>query len=239
MSLSNIIKHEDVKNGKVQVEDINTDYYADDAQYDPKRILADTKEKQKLKTPLTKADFLILQAETILEEAKKKASEIERESYEKGFAEGEKAGIEFNRQKLAPLLRNIDTLIEDLAGAKELIIFENEQELIKIAFLIATRIIHKEINQDEEIILDVVKTSIEKTIKGGKVTLKVNPIDYDYLIEHGSKIDEIREIEGSLQIEKDSSIVRGGCIVITNAGEIDATIDNQLKVLKNALFIQE
>lgn len=243
-SLSNIIKSEQIEKGNIEVLPLQHAIFDDILEKDSlnkydylSQSLKNAKTKYKLQKPLSKADKMLLQAESLLTNAKNRVAEIERDAYEKGFAEGERGGIELGRKKLEPIIKNLDNLAREIAKAKEKIINENEIDLIKLSFLIASKIIHFEIQDNNDIILNIAKTTLEKTIKGGKVTLCVNPTDYQYLIDNKSQIPQLCQMVDTISIERDPAICRGGCIVLTNAGEIDASIENQIKVLKNATLM--
>ena len=53
-----------------------------------------------------------IEIEDILREAQEKASALEREAYEKGFAQGEKDGVELGQRKALKLLENIENLLK-------------------------------------------------------------------------------------------------------------------------------
>lgn len=246
MSSCNIIKKEEIKEGKIAVTPIKHQSFDNPSNKNKKSTntpsipsIKEIKYKQESHKPLSKADRTLLQAETILSNAKKRVAEIEREAYEKGFTEGEKAGLELGRKKLEPIIKNIDNLAQQITKIKEELIKKNEAELIKIAFLIASKVVHYKIYTNDETIMNIARTTLEKMIKGGKVTMRVNQIDYQYLLDNKSSIPELAEFGESLIIERDPSICRGGCVITTNAGEIDATIENQLNILKNAMLIEE
>lgn len=239
-SLSNVIKGHQVNKGEVAVEELkNREFHGPKPQTSviKREVLREVlNDGQPVPKPLSKADKMLLHAEQILSNAKRRAEEIEREGYETGFAEGEKAGIELGKQKLGPLINYVDSLVKELTEANQRVINENERDLIKIAFLIASKVVHHEIQHNNEVVVNIAKSALEKTTKAGKVILRINPTDYDYLVEFKSKIPEFADLNDSLEIERDPSVGRGGCIVATNAGEIDGTIENQLRILKDALF---
>jgi flagellar biosynthesis/type III secretory pathway protein FliH len=46
-------------------------------------------------------------------------------------------------------------------------------------------------------------------------------------------------MQANVSIEGDFQIGRGGCKVLTDAGEIDATIETQIRLLKTILWSEE
>ena len=86
-------------------------------------------------------------------------------------------------------------------------------------------------NQKSVIIANVVQAL--KKVKGrGDVTLRVNLADVKLTTEHiNNFIHEVENIQ-NISIVEDSSIEKGGCIVETDFGAIDARISSQLSELE-------
>jgi type III secretion protein L len=96
-------------------------------------------------------------------------------------------------------------------------------------------VIHKEIELDKNIVMYVVNDAIKKVREHEeKITIKVNPLDYEIMV---SNIDVLKEQTGlkGISVEPASSISPGGCYIETHAGEIDARIEEQIKEVENAI----
>jgi flagellar assembly protein FliH len=68
------------------------------------------------------------------------------------------------------------------------------------------------------------------------VTLKVNPKDLDLVREHRKEWVEAVEGMGTLTVEADPAIARGGCVLETDAGDVDARVEERLAMLNTALL---
>jgi len=76
-----------------------------------------------------------------------------------------------------------------------------------------------------------------RKVKGrGDVIIRVNVDDLKLTTEHIK--DFIQLIEGvkNIQVVEDSSVDRGGCIIETDFGEIDARISSQLAELEQKIL---
>ena len=76
-----------------------------------------------------------------------------------------------------------------------------------------------------------------KKVKGrGDVTLRVNLQDAKLTTEHIS--DFIKQVENikNIVVVEDSSVEKGGCIVETDFGAIDARISSQLSELETQIL---
>ena len=54
---------------------------------------------------LSAAETIMREAEETLTEARRRAEEMEREAYQRGFSQGEKAGMAFGEKKLEPVAK--------------------------------------------------------------------------------------------------------------------------------------
>ena len=111
-----------------------------------------------------------------------------------------------------------------------------EKQLIKLAYLIAEKVVHQRIEQDEEVALKVAEQVLLKTMRDDQLRIQLNPQDEAMFKDRGSSVAAIAARLENLTIETNPKVQRGGCIVTTPMGEIDATIDNQFYLVKNELM---
>ena len=187
-------------------------------------------------SPLARA---LEEAGRVLSEARRQAETIAAEAYREGFEQGERAGMELGRQKVEPVVQRLDSLVMELVKVRETMIREVEGGLIAVALAVATRILHKEVSLHPDVVVSVAREALKRTISGGKIALRVNPLDVEFLQQSGSLLPEFASHSDSLTIQSDYGVLRGGVIVETESGQIDATLDTQLAILWNALNPQE
>jgi flagellar assembly protein FliH len=67
------------------------------------------------------------------------------------------------------------------------------------------------------------------------ITVRLNPEDYRYMMEiNPGTIDGFDEIR-NMSIVEDNSIRRGGVVIDTSSGEVDARLDQQLHEVRKAM----
>ena len=111
-----------------------------------------------------------------------------------------------------------------------------EREVVKLAVEVAKKIVHREIQADPEVIQTLVKVALGHVSERSAVTVRVNPIDYNFLLDkHRGWAQE----EGSgreVTLVADKSIERGGCLVQTECGDVDARIEEEFREVERAFF---
>lgn len=158
-------------------------------------------------------------AEKVLADAKI-ASE---DAIKRGYASGESKGLAQVTEKLLA----VEQLKERF--------FENaEPEIIKLVMTIAEMVIGRAITENPELIKSVVKQALEKEI-GEKIVVRLNPKDYKTMMAAEAEFQDIIDRTKRITFKEDETISRGGCVVETEVGTIDAELETQLKAIRNAL----
>lgn len=178
----------------------------------------------------SKAEIIIENSETEAAEirgyAQKVLSEVEavREKARKeGFAAGEAKGLSQVTEKLVRL-----------EAMREKFYKEAENEVIKLVMAMAEKVIGKIVEDRPEVIKDVVRQALERSI-GDRITVRVNPEDYKTIqnLEFKDVLDRTKR----LHFKEDEAVSKGGCVVETEVGTIDAQIETQMEAIKKALEI--
>ena len=122
--------------------------------------------------------------------------------------------------------------IEKLASAKDDISAQIEKELVTLAIKIAQKIVGQEIGLDESIALEMTKRSLKQIDSRALAEVHLNPEDLTFVQEKQGEID----FHGSLKLIEDQSVTKGGCLVHTETGDLDARIESQFEEIVEGLL---
>lgn len=161
------------------------------------------------------------EAEKILADAKKKV----QDELKRGYAEGESKGLAKVTEKLMDLERLKEKFYE---GA--------EPEVIRLSMSVAEKVIGRLAAENIELVKNVVRQAFEKTL-GDRVVLRLNPEDYRCIMESGYDFKELLDRTKRLTLREDETITKGGCIVESEVGTIDARLEPQIEAIRKALEI--
>ena len=170
-------------------------------------------------------DGLPMAGKGISRHSKYNPEAIERDAFEKGYASGEKAGLEMGEQKAAVLLDRLEKILREMKTIKENILSEIEPQVILLSVAMAQKILKEEISVRPEIVEKMVKEAINKISKVSRITIRVNRPLYDLLVK---KKEEFREIYPELIFELDPEVPEGGAVVRNHSQEIHTNLDFQL-----------
>lgn len=160
------------------------------------------------------------EAQRILEEAQEQALETRQH----GFEEGKQEALAQYTQQVAQALLRVKKIEDAL-----------EPTYIRLVTECVERIIGAELAQQPDTIVGVVRTALLDARQQREIIVRVNPADVASLQRNHNKLLEILARANAVEIREDASITRGGCMVMTELGAIDAQLERQLDALKMAL----
>src|SRR5262249_15045025 len=111
---------------------------------------------------------------------------------------------------------------------------ELEKTLIPVALKAAKKIVGREIELSEDTIVDIVSNLLKSVSQHKKITIYVNKKDLDSLEAARPRLKKIFESLEVLSLRERQDITPGGCVIETEAGIINAQLENQWRSLEAA-----
>jgi len=176
--------------------------------------------------------------EKVLKQARDRALLIEREAYEKGFAQGERDGLELGEKRLEAILDTFRKILEEIGRLRRNLYQKHESEMVRLVFALTRKILRHDLPLPEGWVKETVKAAFQYVLEPRKVILHLNPRDCQYLLNHPEGFPFSREgkEEDKIQVVPDPSITRGGCFLETPRGDIDATLETQIDALTASVW---
>ena len=162
------------------------------------------------------------------------AQELQR-AYNAGCEAARAACMKEVADEIALKAGSFASMIDDLVSQRQRLINESEGAVVRLACMVARRIIGEAVEVNEQAIVDVVKNAIRHLSDKQKLIIRVNPDDLVTLREHKSEWMKAAGAGSSVEVNEDSRIKRGGCLVEGESGSVEAQIDRQIEVIERAL----
>jgi flagellar assembly protein FliH len=119
---------------------------------------------------------------------------------------------------------------------REEILSETEYQIVELVVLMARKVVKIISENQRNVIMNNVLQALKKVKGRGDVTIRVNLADAKLTTEHVQDfIDRVEAVKGITVLE-DTTIEKGGCIVETDFGAIDARISSQLTELEQKIM---
>lgn len=166
----------------------------------------------------------------------KTAMQQERDAaYENGLREGEARGFENATAQLQHASQTLTNLIASINENQQQTIKQSETFCLSLIFSMVEKIVSTMSEQQKELVQVVLMRVLKEAEVAGRVKILVNPRD----------LASIQEMEGELRhhipdlkelgVSADESVAAGGCIIDTDMGKLDASINTQLKEMTDKL----
>ena len=186
------------------------------------------------------ADSIVKDAEekaaNIMSDAEDRVSGIEKDAFEKGFSEGRDTGFESGKGEVERLIDKVQIVLNNAIDKRNMIIEESETQLINLVLLISQKVIKVISENQKNVVINNVIQALRKLKTRGEVIVRVNLADVqlttDHIKDFMRMVDNIR----SITVLEDSTVDRGGCIIETDFGEIDARIASQLNEIRDRIL---
>jgi flagellar biosynthesis/type III secretory pathway protein FliH len=177
-------------------------------------------------------------ARALIEDAAARADTVVQDARRRGHDEGFAAGRDEADRQMNDMLVTMRGLLEMARVERHKLIEAAEPELVKLALGIAERVLHQQIALDRGVVVEMAKVAIARLIERDTVTVRVNPADLERMREHREELIAIGDIK-NLRVVEDQRVDRGGVLVDTDAGTIDARISTQVEEARKILHIED
>lgn len=176
------------------------------------------------------------EAAKIIADAEAERSKKLQEAYSEGFDKGHKDGYEKGQAEVERLVDRMHRIIEAVMQRREEILQDTESQIVELVILMARKVIKILSENQKNVVMANVLAALKKVKTRGNVTLRVNLEDIKLTTENVSEfIKHVENVQGITVLE-DSAVEKGGCIVETDFGAIDARISSQLSELENKIL---
>jgi flagellar assembly protein FliH len=154
--------------------------------------------------------------------AEERAAAIET-AREDGFA----AGLAEGREEVRPAAEALAAAARGLDGERTRVAGAAEEAAAELALQIAEKVLGAAIELRPELMLEVTRGALRRLSEPVEATLLVNPEDAERVRE--ALVELSVEHGAELSVREERRVERGGCIVRTRSGEVDARIGAQLE----------
>ncbi len=191
------------------------------------RMVAEDKAASIVTEAELKAKELIAGAEQIGLEQGKAAG------FEKGLAEGREQGreealAEF-REQFAQLHAAWSDVAEQWDAQTKGMAVEARQVVAEFALKMGERLVHRVIEVDPSVVVDQVAGALALVLRPLDVSVRVNPTDLAVISQALPQLLEEFDHLEHIHLAEDGNVSPGGCLVSYGQGQIDATIETQIR----------
>jgi flagellar assembly protein FliH len=166
-------------------------------------------------------------ARAVIEEALTEAEMLRTLAIEEGRAEGLRLGREAVALELAPAAAALEQAVEEALALRTEIAEGAEARAAELALAIAEKVVAGALEIAPERVVDVVRGALRGLLDGERIIVSVHPDDVELVRAAG-----LGSSEAHLEVHGERRIARGGAVVRTSVGEVDAQIEHKLDAVR-------
>lgn len=152
-------------------------------------------------------------------------------AFAQGYAQGERAGVEVAARQLQTVYERLGQTIDRLVALREELTYRTEREVVELALAMATRILHREVSLDRELLLVMARIALDRMGDVSTATIRLHPDD-----EAAARGGREAWAGGGVTILPDATVQSGACVIQTDRGHVEVGVDAQIKELATALL---
>jgi flagellar assembly protein FliH len=174
-------------------------------------------------------------ARALIAAAEAEAAQIREAAQRQGQLEGYDAGRAQAREELQPVFLAMGEAVERVRELEQAAADTVEQQAVSLSLEIAEKVVAGALAVQPERVLDVVQGALRAIVERERTVILVNPADLA-LVREG-----IAEVAGALggiehvDVQEERRVQRGGAVLRTTVGEVDARISTKLERAREAV----
>lgn len=172
------------------------------------------------------------EADRMLAEAQARVAQIEQAARAQGLAEARAQMDEEVAAAASDLREQFTRTLNELQSLYSSIAARAERDLVRLALEIARKVVHREVTTDSDIVLTLARVALERLHPRAVATVLLHPDDFEYVKAHRQNLSS----NSALEIVADTAVGRGGCVIQSEHGDIDARIERQFASIERGFF---
>ncbi|MDD6402023.1 MAG: FliH/SctL family protein [Lachnospiraceae bacterium] len=173
-------------------------------------------------------DDAYVEADVIRENAR-------QEGYDKGLEEGNMEAMRRADEYLAKLQREQDEVLSQNEKRIAEAIKESEDKVLDMACFIIEKMTGILVENYKSVMLHMINNAINDAVTGSEYVIKVSDENYAYIMDNYDRIVGSANPSISIEIFADSKLDKQNCIIESETGIVDLSMDVQVRNLITAI----
>lgn len=176
--------------------------------------------------------------EQLIARAQAQADEIREQARAQGFDEGFADGVQQGRDAVQAATLALGQALAQERSQREQLTLALAHDAVELGLELAGKIVHGALEVQPERVIDVVRDALRPIADRRRITILVDPEDLEIVTD---QIDALRAQAGGIElceVQADRRVGRGGAIVRTSEGEVDACVETQLEKAREVIVAE-
>lgn len=151
-----------------------------------------------------------------------------QQAYNLGIDQGLQKAYEEKKAELDEQIQILKNLGASLNNIKQEMIYQNEAHMVRLVYDIAARIAFDHIQENPDSVVQVIKKAIEQAQAEENITILISQQQIDLVEKLKNENDKDNEFLKNVKFEVSDKLSIGSCIVETNYGVVDASVEQRV-----------
>ena len=200
-----------------------------DGQQQANNFLTSHEEEWKAKTESWEKEVLSKQKE--IDQKLVEAEKRESEGFETGQTSGYDAGYKEGLEKFQSMLKSLDGVIESIRAQEESIYEANLQHMKNFMKVYIEKVIGQLSASRTDAVFHNIQTALLEVHRANNIKVVVSSHDFEAINAVKDQFDGLFSPVKKVELLEDKNMSVGGCLLETELGNVDATIDSQMALL--------
>lgn len=160
------------------------------------------------------------EATRMIEEAQEQAEELRQRGFDEGYQEG--LG-QYTEKTTAALLE-----VEKFKA-------EVEPDYVRLVRACVEKVLGQELKLHPDAVIGIVRNTLRDATQQREIIVRIHPDDAETLRKNQRRLLDVLARATAIEVRDDPAVARGGCVVVTELGTIDASLDRQLRAMEAVL----
>ncbi|MCX7984333.1 MAG: flagellar assembly protein FliH [Bacteroidetes bacterium] len=143
---------------------------------------------------------------------------------------------EIKRHELEPYIRQLSEFLTSLHQQWKYLSKKIEDAVVTLSLTVAQQIIKVEVSTNGMVIVNQAREAIRHLAGVERLRIRIHPEDEALLKQFRAELIAASDAVKEIIIEADEHVARGGCILESESGNIDATLETQFRKISDLLM---
>ncbi len=155
---------------------------------------------------------------------------------EAAFRQGREDAQQEAREHFGHASDMLAQALEEVSRLRGSLLQNSSNDMLRLVMSIVRQVLHAETSVNPQVIIETIGRALTMAVRADYYHVRVNPADLEIVTDHKPLF--LASINGlkNLSFQPDPGISRGGCLLESEIGDVDATIDGQLDQIHRSLL---
>lgn len=158
-----------------------------------------------------------------------------KQEIDDAYAKGRREAQEQEAKKLETAARAFAAAVTEVDKLRAELAERSRDDMLRLVMVIAEQVVRREVSLHPDIVVKTIEHALQASVRADHCKIQINPADLDAVTEQKPLF--LASISGlkNVNIMADPNVTAGGCRIESDLGEVDATLETQLEMIRQTL----